>query len=66
VPPRSGTGAAGFLTRSRGDTQPCDVTSKPQFQGWSSFPMRSYPSRYVSASNSTRVMREDEAVVPRP
>jgi hypothetical protein len=26
--------------------------------------MRSFPSRYVSASNSTRVMREDEAAAP--
>ena len=34
-------------------------------QGWSSFPMRSSPSRYVGASNSTRVMREDEAAAPR-
>ena len=27
--------------------------------------MRTSPSRYVSASNSTRVMREDEAAAPR-
>jgi hypothetical protein len=27
--------------------------------------MRSSPSRYVSTSNSTRVMREDEAAAPR-